>query len=104
MQVCENLLSTFHTLTGMIWPNNPSNKWSGGPFISNSLKTFSERLASIIAIRTSHELMIQLLDANEKKELGTDLIMKCFDNVNPLAYSTFSEVRWKVCETFSEIT
>lgn len=47
LQVCENLISTFDTLTVRLWPNVSTNRWDGEPFTSLQLINLAERLKSV---------------------------------------------------------
>jgi dynein heavy chain 2 len=98
IQVCDNLLSTFDTLTAKIWPNSMTNKWKGEPFTDRNLTQLAVRMTSILDIRTSHDLLLQLLSVEDQKELNVKRAFQPFESTNQLSCSAFAEMRWKDAE------
>jgi dynein heavy chain 2, cytosolic len=48
-QVCENLVTTFDTLTAKIWPNSTTNKWNLEPFTFSPLQNLLIRLTIVFS-------------------------------------------------------
>ena len=92
------------TLTAKIWPNSVTNRWEGEPFRSNDLEVFTKRLESILELRTSHELLLQLLTDDDLEDAAKTHAFTAFDSINPLSCSNLTEKRWmNASERYNEL-
>lgn len=93
IEVCDGLISVLDTLTSKIWPNTSANKWIGEPVKGKWLESVSNRLGSILEIRQSHDLLIQLLVNDEPEDSNP---FSAFNNLNLLDNSLRTEKAWQV--------
>ncbi|KAJ3022561.1 Cytoplasmic dynein 2 heavy chain 1 [Thoreauomyces humboldtii] len=87
--------SAIQTLTGRLWPNFKPHQWSGPAVEHEQLPFFIARLREIQTLRSTHELLSQLLAPEEQRELHMEEALDIFAKVNPLHVNKYTEATWK---------
>lgn len=94
--LCRSLSESFQLLTTRIWPNIYSHRWAGDGFTHIPMQKVSERLCDIITLRTTHELLVNLLTYEENNDLNSLKGLDCFKPFFCLVFSPEAEGQWKV--------
>eukprot|EP00501_MAST-03F_sp_TOSAG23-6_P000982 GSMAST32.ASY1.ANO1.1018.1 assembled CDS len=95
--VCERWSLVTADLSGSFWPSCEEHPWEGAAYEEQHIKNLSERLESILKVRTTHEELLRLLSIQEQRELN---VASAFDPFNasdlrPLHYNPYTKSRWE---------
>ncbi|RKO94668.1 hypothetical protein BDK51DRAFT_21975 [Blyttiomyces helicus] len=94
VQVCERWELVLVTLTTRFWANFALHPWTGSRYTFAPLSSFTARLKQILALRTTHELLTQLIDPEEQRELHVEGSLSLFTSVNALQCNKYNDVNW----------
>ncbi|KAJ1562887.1 Cytoplasmic dynein 2 heavy chain 1 [Nowakowskiella sp. JEL0078] len=95
VQLCETWEAALSILTSKFWTSYSQHPWLGSRFNHSFLQDFSARLKEVLSLRTTHELLAQLLTTEEQRELKFEKTLEVFNNVEVLQCSKFNEGVWK---------
>ncbi|XJO78526.1 hypothetical protein BDV3_002952 [Batrachochytrium dendrobatidis] len=82
------------SLTGTFWALFSPNPWGDEPFYSHSANELCDRISKIISLRVSHDIMMDLVQSEESKDIQVDNIFKPFSRLNIFQCSKGVELAW----------
>ncbi|KAI8844037.1 dynein heavy chain and region D6 of dynein motor-domain-containing protein [Chytriomyces cf. hyalinus JEL632] len=85
IQVCDRISQVLTSLTVRFWPNFGPHAWIGTKFESENLTMFLSRLHEYFELRSSHNLIHQLLSHEERKEVQFEKAMTWLKDVDPFS-------------------
>ncbi|KAJ3070332.1 Cytoplasmic dynein 2 heavy chain 1 [Podochytrium sp. JEL0797] len=83
-QVCDRVNEVLGSLTVRFWPHFGPHPWIGEKFESVNLTKFMIRLNEFYELRSSHNLISQLLSPEERKEVQFEKTLSWLKDVDPL--------------------
>ncbi|XP_058798637.1 cytoplasmic dynein 2 heavy chain 1 [Phymastichus coffea] len=90
--ICKKWMEMTHQLTSLFWPNLP-HAWKAKSYKPEKCHNYETRLKEIAEIRAQNRQLTRLLTPTERANLGTDVIFKCFDNIEELLGEE-NDVEW----------
>ncbi|KAF7991046.1 hypothetical protein HCN44_000861 [Aphidius gifuensis] len=78
---CEKWINFCEKNTKIFWPNLSLHLWKNQPYVPKKFDKFSKKIKETSDIRMQHKQLTRLLTEAERLSLGTDNLLKNFDNL-----------------------
>ncbi|CAG0883700.1 unnamed protein product [Cyprideis torosa] len=82
-------------LTSLFWAFEQTHPWKGDPYVPTFTAGFGQRMEEILALRTIHRQLTNLLSPAERAELKSEEAFGIFHGIRPELYNPYTAPIWK---------
>jgi hypothetical protein len=93
-KVCEKWLEVATDLTSVQW-RTADNAWVGEGYKDNFLTNLAARIQEVSQIRSQHDQILKLLDAEQLKMMQVENCFEPFLKLNVFSYNDYTVPLWK---------
>ncbi|XP_017764042.1 PREDICTED: cytoplasmic dynein 2 heavy chain 1 [Eufriesea mexicana] len=93
-EICEKWTEMAEKFTTLFWPHHSLHSWKGVGYVPERCLRIGEKLRQIGELRAQYRQLTRLLTPNERSGLGTDTLMRFFDDVRVVFNDNDKSVEW----------